>query len=393
MTRGRAFFALLLKISVVAIASVVLLATGFELFLRQRGFLQAQPANYPCVTGDPELNHVFQKNCRGAASAESLKTDRDVIYQTNSMGTRGPSWDPKRPAVVVLGDSYTEGFGLNEEETFPARLGEAWAKAGSSLQVLNGGTLGFSPILYGPYFRRYFANLRPKLVLLNLDFTDLGDDAYFAQIADLDAQGMPLAFPGRDIFPSWLLPYVYGNQSALLRFLHGEVNQWHQIKRREQAAEVMDRWIQASPVSDGTLAEHQLTACAKPIRLTVWAIQRLRDEVDRAGGRLAIHMYPPGYMVKSYPTPPQSISFVSLWDQKTRRDFSWSCGPNERLVGVIREFAAREKIPFFDSFPVIKTHPHKERLYFARDAHWTEEGVRVVVASLAPALLRELRKP
>ncbi len=51
--------------------------------------------------------------------------------------------DPKRPITIAfLGDSLTAGPGLTESETFPTRVGEILASAGSPVRVVNGGVSG-----------------------------------------------------------------------------------------------------------------------------------------------------------------------------------------------------------------------------------------------------------
>lgn len=394
MSRERTFFIMSAKIFLVLVLSLLVLALGFEWYLRQSGFLAAQPANYPCVTGDPELNHIFQKNCEGVATAAALKTEKDVTYKTNSRGTRGHEPISGKFTTVAIGDSYTEGFGLEEYESFPARLEAALNQSGlADLQVLNGGTLGYSPLLYKPYFERYFASLHPKVVLLNLDLSDFNDDAYLAQTAQYDSSGWPSAFSGQDVFPAWLMPYVYGNRFAVLRFVHDEVNQWSQIQRRQRLLPAMNALVAKDPlISPEALVKANLVGCAKPIELTARAILRLKAAVEKSGGRLFLHMYPTGTIVKEYPQSPQSISFVRAWDQKTRTDFSWSCGAGASAADVFRDFARERSIPFFDSFPVVLSNPQKEKLYFDRDAHWNQAGVKVVTQALAPKLGAEIKK-
>lgn len=382
------------RLAMAALVTLVFVALTFEVYLRRAGFLEAQPANYPCVAGDPVLNHVFHRSCEGVATAKALKTEKDVTYKTNSLGYRGP--EPKRgmKTLVVLGDSYTEGFGLGEEETFSAQLDRALIAAGAKgWQILNGGTLGYTTALYPKYFDRYFLELKPKLVLLNLDFTDFNDDPYYLQIADYDAAGRPATFPGREVFPSWALGQVYSNSSALLRFLHQEVNQWSIAKRREEVQPTMDMLISGPALMPpAELEAAGMGNCAKTMEAIARHVLELKRRVEAVDGRLLLHMYPPGYLVKSYDAIPQNISFVRTWDQKRRRDFTWACAPNPKAVDVVRSFAGRSGIQFFDSFPLIMAHPAKNTLYFDKDAHWNSRGVGVVTSDLARKILPLARK-
>lgn len=389
----RRFLVFATKLLVVVILSILLLALCCELYLRHVGFLQAQPAPYPCITGDPILNHVFLQNCEAVAKADQIKTAKDVHYKTNSLGIRGH--EPKNgfKRIVVIGDSYTEGFGLEESETFAARLEATLIFQGvKDWEVLNGGTVAFSPVLYPKYFDRYFSNLHPEFVMLNLDFTDFGDDIYFLTSATYDAEGRPVAFPGIEIMPAWTMNMVYSNQFALLNLIHQESNQWHLIGLREKSRPLMDNLVSKPPrlILDEDLKSINNEQCFKSIEMTAKSIMKLKTKVEAAGGKFAIHMYPSGYMVKSYAARPQSISFVVKWEQKRKRDHSWDCNAGADLVKVIEKFCQRQRIPFFNSFPTILNHPEKESLYFDNDAHWNAKGVQVVVDSLTVQILREI---
>jgi acyl-CoA thioesterase-1 len=72
-----------------------------------------------------------------------------------SMRAAGPPPDPglaprvadtgapdDAPLVVFLGDSLTAGFGLGEEQAFPALVGEELARRGLPVRVINGGISG-----------------------------------------------------------------------------------------------------------------------------------------------------------------------------------------------------------------------------------------------------------
>jgi len=386
---------LLARVALVVSLSFLALALIFEVYLRQAGFLEAQPANYPCIAGDPVLNHVFHPNCQAIASAVALKTAKDVTYKTNSLGYRGHEPARGKKTIVVIGDSYTEGFGLEENETFPSNLERALQDLGAAdWQVLNGGTLGFTPALYAKYFDRFFLEIKPELVLLNLDLTDFSDEAYYLQTAEYDSRGFPVAFPGREIFPSWILGYVYSNRSALLRFLHQEANQWSLAGRREEIQPVMDQLIKKTPplILQDDLKATGMEGCQKSIEAVAKSVFELKRRVESVGGQLVLHMYPPGHLVKQYAALPQNISFVRSWDQKKRRDFTWACGSGQKIVDVIRAMSNRNGILFVDSFPLIMSYPGKEALYFEKDAHWNEAGVKVVTSSVANQIFSLLKR-
>lgn len=60
----------------------------------------------------------------------------------STTATATPAPPAAAPRVVFLGDSLTAGFGLGEEQAFPARVGELMAARGTPIAVVNGGVSG-----------------------------------------------------------------------------------------------------------------------------------------------------------------------------------------------------------------------------------------------------------
>lgn len=80
----------------------------------------------------------------GAPSAPSEPSaSRSVPLPTpKAVATVGAPAPAAAPRVVFLGDSLTAGFGLGEEQAFPARVGELMAARGTPIAVVNGGVSG-----------------------------------------------------------------------------------------------------------------------------------------------------------------------------------------------------------------------------------------------------------
>ncbi len=66
----------------------------------------------------------------------------------NSRGLRGPERPYERPAgtfrLLALGDSYVEGYAVQEPETVRGELESSLGRPGCPVEVLNGGTVGYS---------------------------------------------------------------------------------------------------------------------------------------------------------------------------------------------------------------------------------------------------------
>ena len=53
-----------------------------------------------------------------------------------------PRADDTKPVILALGDSLTAGYGLSQEDSFPAQLSRALAAAGQPATVINAGVSG-----------------------------------------------------------------------------------------------------------------------------------------------------------------------------------------------------------------------------------------------------------
>ena len=112
--------------------------------------------------------------------------DFQVTVRTNNLGLRGEDISEKKPAdvlrVLVLGDSFTFGYGVENDEAFPARL-EAllYNRINRRVEVLNSGVPGWSTAQYWIFLRERGFVLEPDLVLVAImenDIPDLGWNQY-----------------------------------------------------------------------------------------------------------------------------------------------------------------------------------------------------------------------
>ena len=119
-----------------------------------------------------------------------LSTGRDVApqprffvsYRFNALGFRGPDYAIPAPEgtfrILALGDSYTQGFGVHEEDTFAAqlesRLNAAAGMRGQPLrfEVINSGVGGYSTEQERLSYESFSSAYEPQVVLLTMVFND-----------------------------------------------------------------------------------------------------------------------------------------------------------------------------------------------------------------------------
>jgi hypothetical protein len=91
--------------------------------------------------------------------------------RTNALGFRGPEVAPKRPGefrIVVLGDSFTFGPGVAEEEIFTSLLQARLARTHPQAKVINLAVEGYNVLQYAAVLEEVGLGLDPDLVLVAL---------------------------------------------------------------------------------------------------------------------------------------------------------------------------------------------------------------------------------
>ena len=151
-------------------ASVALTLGSAEIVLRLLGPQQAKRI----TIYDPDLGWRSEPLGRERFVIESEGVD--VEYSFNSLGFRGPEWEPPDLAarrVVLLGDSMLEALEVDLSATAPALL---TAKLGAGWQVTTIACRGWSTGQQLLAFRKYGLERRPERVVLAFftgnDFSD-----------------------------------------------------------------------------------------------------------------------------------------------------------------------------------------------------------------------------
>jgi hypothetical protein len=104
--------------------------------------------------------------------ANSVGHFRDGIEgRANSRGHRDDEIEPKPPAggtrIMVLGDSFTVGANVRQDEVYPQVLEQILAdRCAAAVDVVNTAVGGWCPFQYAQYYEHYGAALDPDLVIV-----------------------------------------------------------------------------------------------------------------------------------------------------------------------------------------------------------------------------------
>jgi hypothetical protein len=267
--------------------------------------------------------------------------DRGAV-RINSLGLRGKESSADRPEVtrvLVLGDSYVFGIGVDEEHLMTTRLEELLGPHfPSGVEVVNLGVAGYSTDQELILFREVGPSLAPAIVVLVLCNND-----YFANTADFVLLQyykpyFELDERGELHLRNVPVPRLTTVQRAKL-WLGQESNVWNFVRTRRSPHPAL-QWL-ADRLQVGVPRGSRA-----PYRTTRVLIRALSREVERLGA----------------------------WF------FVTTTGHREEDPAVFRNFArslAAEGIQYFDLFPILEHGRESEpdRLWdFGYDPHWNVDA-------------------
>lgn len=116
---------------------------------------------------DARICQELRPGADGVYTGWLLRIDRSRM-SVNSRGGRGaePASEATGYRIVALGDSFTFGQGVNDDEAFPAVVGRELTAQGHDVEVLNFGVPGHGVVNAVTLLRRRLLDLEPDLVLL-----------------------------------------------------------------------------------------------------------------------------------------------------------------------------------------------------------------------------------
>lgn len=104
------------------------------------------------------------------SSVRYKTTEFDIVVHTNNLGFRGPplTLDPfdQKFQIITLGDSFTYGWGANEEEVWSTVLSNSLNEKGMPVEIANLGWGGVGPTEYANLAEKAIPLLKPNLVIV-----------------------------------------------------------------------------------------------------------------------------------------------------------------------------------------------------------------------------------
>ena len=208
--------ALLLAMPIVSIGIVVL---AFELVLRVPG-LESLTDLDPTLEAGPLVYQPKQ------TVPHRLGREINTVIRINSRGFKDDEFQPSASdrTVVALGDSFTEGWGVDGDKTWVSVLGRTLGTGPHGYaHVYNGGRNGTNPKNYAEVYKEFFAGDKSvQLVLMG-----------FCLLNDVIEPGTPARRRARELSPADRVQLAVSRYSLL----------YNLVRRRLRYNETLNAWL------------------------------------------------------------------------------------------------------------------------------------------------------
>jgi lysophospholipase L1-like esterase len=340
---------------------VVLLLLGLEVGIRALGFEYGAIAR-PGLTDRGVWAYDETKGWfhQPHASGQSDLGGPDLgVIEINSLGLRDREFALEKPdgvkRILVLGDSYVFGVGVDRSHVFSTRLGELLdASAAQRFEVINMGVSGYSTDQEYLLFRELGKALDPDFIILVVCHND-----YFGNSTDF-------------IYFKYYKPYFSMDERGHLKLENREVprlTRWQRVKlwlgQESQLWNSMRNRRSDIPAIQGMLNFFRIAvpnrSTDRGVELTASIIRRFEREA-RARGVPVLVMTTAGGGGVDEPD-----------------------GPLRRRDQALRELLTQEDIKYFDLWPALvraRQEGPEEHWGFPGNTHWNIDAHRVAAEAV-----------
>lgn len=157
------------------VGSVLLSLVLVEGALRMSGRVSTEGVSTATSETFATIPGVFQP---GQRVTEAPRPELRHRISINALGYRGPDILPGsgRRRVLCLGDSFTYGSYVDDEQTLPAQLERQWRARGHAVDVINAGLGGTTIVDQLEILRKATGQgLRPQHIVLTFSENDISD--------------------------------------------------------------------------------------------------------------------------------------------------------------------------------------------------------------------------
>lgn len=301
------------------------------------------------------------------------------LIETNNLGFRGSqSIDPQKAAhtirIVTLGDSITDGFFVNNPDTYPVQL-QVYLDNHSLLttEVINAAKGGASIDKELAIYKKYVAPLNADIALLTFVTNDLND------LKSNDRNKLLNYFIKTDTgsITNWLLTRSTLAETALHNFLRwrfddyatpdlkdiNNPDRYHITDNQDYKNNALAEVALSEQWRNLVLSPEQEAAGRKKMQDYLFVLNTFNQELNASGTTLILVYYPAYSQIY--------LDSVSFW----ARD-------------ALQDFCEAHNIPFIDLSPAYKQADRNTALHLAPlDYHPNPSGNQLIATTIGEFLL------
>ena len=329
-----------------------------------------------------------------SARIKSPYGEFDVAYRVNEFGLRGSQIAPKREdekLVLVLGNSFVEGWGVEEETTFVSVAQGVVRDKRKSLnsapvRIVNGGVSGYGAAQLYLNLQRIWPAVSPDVVVLAIVGTMVNSDYKYLSSARINPEGIATGLSASAIL-SGGTPQTFAQQPASskwLDYLSRYLATVRLVRNRFANEAAMNEIKAGDPVTD-LLAAYRAdrVTLGKIFEPTLRHVSAIGEFAQSKGAKFILLYLPMPFQLSD-----------NAWDvgRKAYR-LSKLPAPDGEL-DVIRSFCLARRLECLFPTDMLRealASQGKREIYFHYDFHMTSEGNRILGTWLGNELAKSVQ--
>lgn len=322
---------------------------------------------------------IFNKNFIYSLKPNHTGIYKDQPVSTNSFGFRNAPISPLKSSkrIMVLGDSRTFGWGVNESETYCSYL-NTFLK---NTEVLNLGVPGYNILKGKDLLEKWYPFFKPDLVILAFN----GANTHLLDyLSDVDRKNLYHSFLGNSRF----YLFVMDRWATLKKYTRRRLNILEYRHDYEDALHFLQK--NHAPVillSFPDLVQIQSLKSQDNLFITAQKILRLEKDKNQVPHwmykRLLelsnIHFLNPIHKKDIEPFVKNHIDIASLNQDEQTAIFQYQ--------EILKEIAKTHQIPLIDYLSIFKKHAEKN--LFLDEGHATPLGHKIIAEELFKEIKRK----
>lgn len=339
----------------------------------------------------------------------STKGLNSVYFRINSKGFRGPEYPYEKPAdeyrVLFLGDSFTEGFMLTEEDHFAEVMKRELNNMNSTkhIEALNSGVAGWGTDQELLFFQNEGKKYSPDLTILMFYQNDLSYNnepkdwgmyykPLFKQVGgELVLTNVPVPRPDKIVNYNQLASEKKSAFKRIKEWFYDNSQLYNLIKERIKSLHNLHAWAvklhlmevpgdedEALPREYNVWAKQPNESVQDSWKITEAMLVKLKEETEASGSKLLVFFI-----------PDETGVHREEWD-KLKKKYGFSDDEySPHLPGIeLEKVCEKNGIDFIDPTELMRIKAQEveklgQRFYDPVDGHWNAAGSRFVGGILA----------